>query len=141
MTDLTHLHQHNNLFLYLQSDEIVKRSITPLHWTDLYLISAMADVEDIFQLQWLANYIRQQCNRIVILASQTEFTHLVVARSDNIAYLNADEIIHSMTDENEIDVVGDSSLAYTTLYQQSIAPEVIDRAVELTIIAIPYTDA
>ena len=123
-----------------QADEIVRRTMTPISWTDVNLVSAEASVSDISELQQLVDFIRQQCNRIVVLAWQSEFTHLIIAKSNNVPFLCTHEIAQPITEEYDGILVGDQWFSQVTLYKDNIIPELIDRAVELIIVALPYEE-
>lgn len=124
--------------LRLQGDDIIRRTMEFINWADVYLVSAQADVQDLPQLYWLANYIRFQCNRMVVLATELEFTHVIVAKSNDILYPHADEILMNLTEAYDGLLSGDTQIADATFYQSNIAPNLIDWAVEAIIVSMPY---
>lgn len=122
-----------------QADEIVQRAMTRLHWSNIHLISAQAEVDNIAQLHWLAHDMLQQCHRVVVLASQFEDMTLVIARSSNVSYLYVDEIMKSILSVYTGQYnKSNSTFTQATFYQYDMMPEIIDYAVESIVVAMPY---
>lgn len=137
MKDMIYRLEHYDKWLPHQADEIVQRTMSRLLWNNVYLISAETEVETIGHLHWLAHYILLKCNRIVVLTLQSEFTHLIIAKSNDVSYLHVNEILSSLTKVYGGDSNGNKSFAHATFYKPDIAPEIIDRAVESVVIALP----
>ena len=129
--------ENHNERLIDQADAIVKRSMTRLFGNNVHLISAETEVDTVEQLHWLANTMRHDCNRVVVLTMQSEFSHLVIAKSNNISCLDVNEILGQLIKDYGGQFSGNSSMAYATFYKQDIVSEIIDRAVESIIVALP----
>lgn len=121
-----------------QAKAIAKRSMTRLFWSNVYFISATAEVDTVEQLYILANRLRYDCNRVVVLTMQSEFSHLVIAKSNNISCLDVNEILDQLIKDYGGQSSGNRSLAHATFYKQDIMSEIIDRVVESIIVALPY---
>lgn len=132
------LGNQHNILLQNQADEIIQRTMFRLFWNNIYLISGQTAVDNIEHLQWIVNHIRHDCNRIVVLTAESEFTHLIVAKSANISHLSVNQVLRPLIDSYSGQISGSKSFAQATFYKQDIAPDIIDNVVESIIIALPY---
>lgn len=128
-----------NLPLIQEAEAIVKRSMVKLHPRNVHLLYTEVDVESVGEMLYIAHYLRKTCDRIIILTMQDEFSHLVVAKSPNIAYLYVDEIVQNINHVYKGEMNGDEFLAYSSFYRDDIVPDIVDMAVESVIVAMPYT--
>ena len=124
-------------FLY-QATELVQRKKTRLRWNHIDLISAEIEDQTIEQLYCLATHLSQTCNRVIVLAMQSEFTHLIVTKSSDIAYLYVDEILETLSQDYGGQLSKDHTFGHAIFYQHGIVPELIDRTVESIVVAMPY---
>jgi len=138
MKRLIYQTQCKHLNLNIQLDDIIQRTMTRLYWNNIYLISAEAQVDDMVQLRWMAQSMLQQCNRVVVLATQLEDLNLIVAKSANVSHLYVDEIMESITSVYGGKYAGTSVFAEATFYQAQMMPDIIDHAVESIVVAMPY---
>jgi hypothetical protein len=140
VNNILKLLENKNEWLYHHADEIVQRKMVRLLWSNVYLISAQTEVKSIGHLYALADYIRRECNRVVILTLESEFTHLVVATSNNVCYLNINETLSPLIKQYNgyIQLNRDESFIHVTFYKQEIVSEVIDRTIESIIVDLPY---
>jgi len=91
------------------------------------------------QLHGLANnYLRQICNHAVVLAMQSEYTHLIITKSSDIPHLYINDILDSLTQNYGGHLSKNQTFGHATFYQQGIIPELLDRVVESVIVALPY---
>jgi alanyl-tRNA synthetase len=138
MNNIIHPLGHNNKRLHQQADEIAHRAMTRLYWSNVYLISTRAEVDNVGYLYRLANTLLCTCNRVIVLTLQSEFTHLIVAKSSNVSSLHANETLAPLIKDYGGESNGDESFAHATFYNQDMMPEIVDRAVESIIVRLPY---
>ena len=138
---MNNLLKTHDIALENQANEIVRRTMIRLFWNNIDLISGETDVDNIATLQWLANHIRHDCNRIVVLTAQSEFTHLIVAKSADISHLHMGNILSCIATDYGGQSNGSAAFAQATFYKQHIAPELIDSTIESIIVALPYDRA
>lgn len=129
---------HHHQKLVSQANQLVHRKMTRLLWNHIDLMSAEIEGDSVGQLYGLANHLRQTCNRVVVLALQSEFTHLIVTKSADIPHLYVDEILDVLSKDYGGQYSKDQAFGHGTFYQQDIIPELIDRVVESIVIALPY---
>jgi hypothetical protein len=123
--------------LQLEANEIIRRTMTHLWGTNIFLISAETSITESEQLCWLAQEMCKSCNRVVILVSQSEYTQLVIAKSTNVEYLDVDEIAESIAQNYDSQSYENTRLAHVIFTKLDIMPNILDQAVESVIIALP----
>ena len=140
MNNIINLLEDRNEGLHHQADEIVRRNMVRLLWSNVYFISSQTEVKSIGHLYTLADYIRRECNRVLVLTLVSEFTHLIVATSNNIGYLNIDETLSPLIKKynGQIQINREGSFVHVTFYKQDIVSELVDSAIESIIVALPY---
>lgn len=140
MNNIIDLLGDKNKWIHNQADEIVKKNMIRLLWSNVYLISAQTEIKDVGYLYALTDYIRNECDRIVVLTLESEFTHLVVATSNNVCSININEILRPLIKKynGQIEIDREGTFVHVSFYQQDVAPKVIDYAIESIIVTLPY---
>ena len=123
--------------LQLEANEIIRRTMTHLWGTKIFLISAETSIDKSEQLCWLAQEICKSCNRVVVLVSQSEYTQLVIAKSTNVDYLDVDEIAESIAHKYHSQSYEHTRLVHVIFTRLDIMSNILDQAVESIIIALP----
>jgi len=121
------------------ADEIVEQSMVPLCDKNIKLIYRETYARSLTELRLISKFIIQKCGRVMILTSQDEATHLVIAKSKNVEHLYVDEIIDEIIKRHGGEKAGDEYFATATFNQLDIIPQIIDQAVEAIVVAMPYT--
>lgn len=124
-----------------QADSLAQQKMTRLLWNPIDLIFAEIELESIGELQAVVKHLCHTCNRVVILGMQSEMTHLIVAKSSNISHLYANEILAKLAQDYGGRSYGDKSFAQGTFHRHDIIADLIDRAVESIVVALPYKKA
>lgn len=115
------------------AEKLVEYKLVPLQNTGVDLLYAETTLENVTDLMFVADYIRQECGRVVVLVSYDECAHLVITKSRDIDYLSSKKIIDKVAQSYFTAGFGDEHFAGLTHNWHDTLPEMLDIAVEIII--------